>query len=455
MSAAEVSSRVLSVIYQFYLARALSVEGFGVFGSSRNITLFFMLFASLGLDAIGTREIAKNSGRINKIVNNILTIRIIFGIVVYLLLAIFVSVVDKPLSEKIVIMIFGINILATNTLLNWVFQGVERLTVYAVRTIIANVLNFLGIILLIHSPDDLILSAGVISFTLIVNSIWMFLLYVKDYGKFHFEFDFPLWKEFILQGIPIGLTFFIIGVYNYQGVVLLNFFATPYYAGLYNAAFNVIYVATLLSTIIQQVYYPIFSKHSDSNQKLHVFQNYSKITFSVGTFVPLFLFVFADKVIYFFGKDYSDSMFTIRILMIATLFIYISISYFSPLIAWKHEKKVVYANLSGLIVNLIANYFLIPKLYQNGTAIAALISEFTVFAIMAIIFYPVFKNLFLIKYLKYLILALISTLPFLYIRLEGLENLILMASSFISFVILSFLFKTIQVSEIKKILKKE
>lgn len=454
LTAAEFSSRVLAVIYQFYLARALLVEGFGIFGSSKNFTLFFMLFASLGIDAIGTREIAKNPGRVNKVVNNILTIRLIAGLIVYALLFSFVIFLEKSFTEKIVIMIFGLNIIANNSLLNWVFQGMERLNVYAVRSIIANIMNFLGIIIFVHNPNDLIIAASVVSITLIVNSIWMFFLYTRDYGKFKFEFDLELWKDFLRQGIPIGITFFIIGVYNYQGVVLLNFFSSSYAAGLYNAAYNVLFVATILSTIIQQVYFPVLSKHVDSSDKEKVFLQYSRLTFLLGTFVPFFLFVFADKVIYFFGKDYSGSMVTIRLLMIATLFVYISITYFSPLLAWKHEKKVVYANLIGLFVNLIANFFLIPKLAQNGAALAALFSELSVFIVMSLIFYPIFRKLYMTNYFKYFIISLISTIPFIFIRFEGFYNLILMFLSFGLFISLNFLFKTIKIHEIKQILRR-
>lgn len=454
LTAAEIFSRGLSVIYSFYLARTLSVEGFGIFGSSKNFTLFFMLFASLGIDAIGTREIAKNRSQINRIVNNIFTIRFLTSILVFIMLCFVVMFIEKSLTEKIVILIFGFNILANNTLLNWVYQGLEQLNVFAIRSIVTNVLNFIGIVLLVHTPDDLILAASVISLSLILNTLWLLIYYIREFGLIKFEFDFNLWKEYLRQGIPIGITFLIIGIYNFQGVVLLNFFSSSYAAGLYNAAYNVLYVTTIISTILQQVYYPIFSRNNSFENREKVFLDFSKLTFLVGTFLPLFLYVFADKVIFFFGKDFTESMTSIRILMIAALFIYFSITIFSPLLAWNFEKKVVYANLTGLLINLTANYFLIPKYAEVGTSISALLSEIAVFIVLCIIFYPIFKKLYFEKYLTYLFLAFISTIPFIYIRFEGYYNLILMFSSFLVFLGLNLAFKTIQIRELKKIITK-
>jgi O-antigen/teichoic acid export membrane protein len=454
MTAAEISSRVLGVIYSIYLARALGVENFGIFGASKYFTLFFMLFASLGLDAVGIREIAKNPLNTRKIVNNIFTMRVIIAFITYFLLFLIVNSLDRTSLEKTVILILGLIVFTNNGLLNWVFQGMERMNVFAIRTIISNILNFFGIIIFIHSPDDLILSVIVVMCTLLINTVWMIILYMKDYGKISFELDFPLWKEYLKQGIPMGLTFFIIGLYNYQGIVLLNFLSNNYYAGLYNAAYSVLLVSTILSNILQQVYYPVFAKVTDPSSRKNSFLQFTRLTYPLGTFIPLFLFVFADKIILFFGKDYSNSVLSIKILMVAVLFIYLSITFFAPLLAWKNEKKVIYANLTGLAINLVLNFILIPMYNHNGAAIANLLAEVGVFIVFCIIFYSIFKEFFFGKYLIYLAFSMASTLPFLFIRFSGYYNLILMILSFGIFIGVNILFKTINLNEIKLLMKK-
>ncbi|HRT67688.1 MAG TPA: oligosaccharide flippase family protein, partial [Bacteroidota bacterium] len=71
LTAAEAVSRILTFIYTLYLARTLSPMGFGMIGFSKYVIAIFLIIAALGLDSIGTREIAKDKSNIKPIVNNI------------------------------------------------------------------------------------------------------------------------------------------------------------------------------------------------------------------------------------------------------------------------------------------------------------------------------------------------------------------------------------------------
>jgi O-antigen/teichoic acid export membrane protein len=137
------------------------------------------------------------------------------------------------------------------------------------------------------------------------------------------------------------------------------------------------------------------------------------------------------------------------------LIIYYSITFFSPLIAWKYERKVIIGNFVGLIVNLILNLVLVPILFERGSAIAAIITEISVFIVFAIIFFPIFKTLLFGQYLRFFLISAASTLPFLLINIEFLNSLPFMIISFIIFLALIFLTKTITLQEIKFIKKDE
>lgn len=455
LSTAELASRLLSVVYSVYLARVLFVESYGIYGTAKYLVAYFVILATLGLDSIGTREVATKPKEMKNIVNNIFTLRLVLAFIGYILLAIITYFLDKPPIEKATILLFGLNIFANNTLLNWVFQALEKLEVFAVRSIITNLLNFLGIILFVKNPSDIKLTAIIIVASASFNSILMIIYYIRNYQTLSLKFNFPLWKEYLKQSIPIGITFLLSGFYNYIPFFILNVKTNNYYSGLYTAAFNVLIVATLLSSVIQTVYYPIFSKKSSKEDRLSIIKQYSKLTFSIGTYLPMFLFVFADKIIMLFGKDYASAMPTIRLLMVSVLIIYYSITFFSPLIAWKYERKVIIGNFVGLIVNLILNLVLVPILFERGSAIAAIITEISVFIVFAIIFFPIFKTLLFGQYLRFFLISAASTLPFLLINIEFLNSLPFMIISFIIFLALIFLTKTITLQEIKFIKKDE
>jgi len=453
LSTAEVASRFLTVIYSIYLARVLLVENFGIFGSAKYLVVYFILLSNLGTDSIGTREVAANKSNLKSIVDNLFTLRLIMGIAGYLLLSVVTYFLPKPLEEKIIILIFGINILANNALLNWVFQGLEKIDIYALRTIITNVLNFTGILLFIHSPQDLQLATIIIVTSLSFNSLLLIIYYHNKIERLSLSFQLNLWKKYISEAYPIGITFLIIGVYNFLPIILLSLMTNNLYTGLYTSVANVFLIATLLSTVVQAVYYPQFAQNQTTQDRERTFLQFSKFMFTIGTFIPLFLFVFADKVTLIFGKDYSPAMPSIRIVMIASLFSYYSGGLFCALIAWKQEKKVVFANLAGLVSTFVVNILLIPKLYDKGAAIAALIGELVVFAVLASIFYGFLKKLFILQYFKLLLIAIISTIPFLYFKLDNIQTFYLMILSVMIFVALIFLTKILSFSEIKRIIK--
>ncbi len=80
LSTAEVASRFLTVIYSVYLARVLLVENFGIFGSAKYLVVYFILLSNLGLDSVGTREVAANKSQLKMIVDNIFTLRFFYGV---------------------------------------------------------------------------------------------------------------------------------------------------------------------------------------------------------------------------------------------------------------------------------------------------------------------------------------------------------------------------------------
>ncbi len=454
LSTAEVASRFLTVIYSIYLARVLLVENFGIFGAAKYFVVYFILLSNMGLDSVGTREVAANQSNYKKIVDNVFTLRFFMGLIGYLLLCLITYFLHKPLEEKIIIQILGINILTNNTLMNWVFQGLEKIDIYAMRTIVTNVLNFAGILLFINSPDDLRLTAIIIVVSLSLNSLILILYYHNKIQKLSFAFQFNLWKKYFAEAFPIGITFLIIGIYNFLPIVLLSLMSDNYHTGLYTSVTNIFLITTLFSTVIQAVYYPQFAQNKNNDDKMGTFWQFTKFMFTIGTFIPLFLFVFADKVVLIFGKDYSPAMPSIQIVMIASLFAYYSGSMFCALLAWKQEKKVIFAILTGLIVTVVVNLLFIPSLKEQGAAIAALSGEFSVFVALSLIFYKNLQRLYLLQYLKLLALSSISTLPFLFIKLNSYQTFFPMLFSILIFMALIFLTKIITFNDIKRVINR-
>jgi len=454
LTAAEIVSRILTFIYTLYLARALSPIGFGAIGFSKSFVAIFLIIASFGLDSIGTREVAKNPSNIKQIVNNIFTIRFFSSLLVYFILLIVIALLDRSIYEKIILAVMGVNIFSNALLLNWTFQGLQKMEVFAMRTIIVNVLNFCGILAFIESPDDTILAVVIIVANTLINTLWLIFYYSRKIGKISFEFDIEFWKKLLKSSTPIALSLLFVAIYGNFGMILLGFEKTKFETGIFSAGYNILIVAGLLSSILQNVFFPIFPEKKSNPDRLRMVKNFSRLNFSFGTYISLFIFVFAEFVTMLFGKDYSRSLSVIRFLMISNMIVYYTLTLYSPLIAWDKERQIFFSNLAGLIVGVTANIILIPILSENGAAIASVLCELAVFIVVAIIFYRDFHTILFFDYLKYFGIASISTLPFLFIHYNLLYAVLSMILSIGIFISLNLLLKTVTISEIKMMLKK-
>lgn len=111
----------------------MGAEGNGVYGFATSIVSFFILFVSFGVDVYGSREIALDKESVHKNVSYIFSLRIVLAFISYLLLLVFVLFFIDELLIKFAILIVGVNIFSNSILLNWVFQGLERMGIIAVR----------------------------------------------------------------------------------------------------------------------------------------------------------------------------------------------------------------------------------------------------------------------------------------------------------------------------------
>lgn len=455
LSFAEIANKGISFITIAYLARVLQPEGFGIIGWANSFVVYFVFLVDLGFNVIGPREIAKYPEKLKKLVNNILSIKISFSIILYGILLGIIFLINKSEITKIVVIISGLNIFANALLLNWVFQGLEKMEIIAIRQVLTSIMNLFGVIIFVHSPNDIILAISVMIASLILNSLWMLGYYVKFYGWFKLTIDWSNWKPLLLSSIPVAITIFITILYNNFALSLLGIIRTNYEVGIYNAAFKVLAFSLVPSAILQNAFIPQLSRSISLQDKIKFSEKYILFTFIIGSIITTGFFTFSDFIMNFgFGNQYNDSSIVLKLLMGAGLLAYINVSFSAPLLSWGLERKVLWAMLSGGVINVLLNFLLIPFMGEVGSGIAAISTEATVLIGLSIIFYSIVKQLFILNFIKVFILANISNLIGYYLWKIGFNPFISGTFTFVFFISLIIVFKVITFEEIKLYLRK-
>lgn len=455
MTAAEGVSKAAVFIYTIYLARIFGADGFGIFGFATAFTSYFLVMMNLGFDAYGARETAKDNSQIPFLANSIVSLRLFLSVILFILFIGIVIALDKPDNVKIVLVISGLNIFGNALNLYWVYQGIEKMGVIALRMIITSLLNLAGIFIFVHSPNDIAAATAVITASFTIGQFWILSNYIKEWKHIKLRIDFKVWLNIVKASVPIGLSFVIIQLYNNTDMVMLGFLRTDVETGLYNAAHKILLLSVLPGSIIQSVFYPNLSKRKTYEERSQIMEKYTALTFSCGLFISGIFAVFAEYIILnSFSDEFAGAVIIMRLLMFTSLTMYLCISFSIPLIAWDLDKKVLIAIASGGITNILLNALLIPYFGTIGAALATIASEIMVLTLLVFSFYKLMNRLFLDKFAQLAGFAAASCLAAIALLFIGVNELLSAAVALGIFVLLILFFKIVPISLIKEYLKK-
>lgn len=145
LSVAEIACRAISMVVTLALAQRLGREGYGRIEFAFNVVFWLVLLVREGLDVIATREIARHPRLIRPLVNQILAIR---GCLAVALLTGLVTVgwfSFSEASEWLILSLYGLMLLTTAIGLDFVYRGLERMTLVAVSLLIRTAIYALGV----------------------------------------------------------------------------------------------------------------------------------------------------------------------------------------------------------------------------------------------------------------------------------------------------------------------
>jgi O-antigen/teichoic acid export membrane protein len=399
LTSAEVLSKIIGLITAAYLGRVLKPEGFGILGFATAFVSYFLLMVNFGLDTYGTREVAKERSIIPKLVNNILSVRLIFASFWFIILNVVIILIDKPVVFKLVLIITGINLFVNALSINWIFLGIEKMWLIAIRQIMTNLISLIGIVILVNSEKNILIAASITVLSGLINSLWLLGVFKKMYGKISFEIDKTYLKEILKESIPLALSSFMIAIYYNLDMVMMGYMKPERDLGIYSAAYKIILVGIVPFSLILNSFFPSLSKIGLKNsfEFRNIIKHYAIFMFSTGILIGSILFFNAQTIIkVIFGTRFESASIPLSILALNLLVIGANMFFGNPLIAWGKQKQYSITIALGAITNIILNVLLIPKYSYIGASFATLMSEGVVFVGVFVLFISYTK-----KYLMY------------------------------------------------------
>lgn len=455
LSFSEIINKGVILITSLYLMRQILPEGTGIVNYADSYSSFFIIIVILAFSSIGTREIAKNQFEIPKIVNTILTSRIILallGVIVYI--AVLFSL-NLDTETRNVTAVYAI-ILFTNAInLDWAFQGMERMGVLATRQVFTSLLTLVGYLLLVHSRADVINAALISTLSGLLNVVLLFVYYNKKEYKFRFSIDREVLNVIFKSIIPLSIFVFSVTLLNKANMLIMESYGiSKHDMGIFAGAFKFINFGLVPSGIIQMSFFQLLSRTSDSEERKKVYDKYFTLNLLTGCFVFLLLFLLPELITFTLKKDFAESIPILKIYIISGIIMYMNTSVTPALIAWNHEKKIMNATIIGSICSLVANLIFIKLYGIYGAVYASIIGETIIFSVYALYLYQVIKYNFIRSIFKIFSVFVLSLLVGITLQYFNVSLMFVIPSVVIMFYSAGVFFKLVNINEIVSIIRR-
>lgn len=371
-----------------YLARVLGADGIGTISYTDSVVAYFVLLATMGISTYGQREISyvqnNMSGR-SLVFWNTKVLEIITSAVSFSAFVIFSFFQEN----KLIYLIFSINILSVLMDVTWFFQGMEEFGKTVLRNIVVKLLGIIYIFLFVKTSDDIAAYAfGTCFFAFIANvSLWFYLPKYIDkinFGELH---PFKEFKTVLSLFIPtVAIQVYTVLDKTMIGIITKSSFENGYYEqAIKISKMALMFVISLGTVMIPRIGFHYEQKQLDEVKRL-MYRAYRFVWF-LG--IPLcfgLIGVASNFVPWFFGPGYEKVIGLLRILAFLILAIGINnVTGMQYLIPTKKQNTFTLTVIIGALVNFVLNSILIFFLQSIGAAIASVAAEAAIAVIQIII----------------------------------------------------------------------
>ena len=370
-----------------YISRALLPEGVGAVAYANTIASYFVLLACLGLPNYGVKVIAQNNGtkrERSRTFYELFFINLVATAICTAAYYLFVNTLPHFADRRALFNIMGLLLVLNVFNIDWFYQGVEEYGYIAVRSFAVKVLSFAAMLLFVHDTGDRLIYALILCIATAGNNL-LNAVNMRKYVSLP-ERGLALGRHMRPVLILLASTI-ATEIYTMLDTVMLEYFHGEAYVGYYSNAVKIVRMTYTVVIAFVAVYYPRVSMHykqGEQEECNRLIGQGTQILLVMALPCAVGLALCAEYIVpLLFKEEFLPAVGTLRILSVLVLVF--SIAYFLGhmiLTAAGKERMILWATIAGAVVNVIANFLLIPTWKQDGAAIASVLSEVAVTGIL-------------------------------------------------------------------------
>lgn len=204
----QVSYQILTILLPLvtspYVSRVLGAEMIGEYSYCFSIANYFVLFAALGIQNYGNREIAINKNdkqSLNETFNSIYWFHFCSSLAFIILYFVFILMFQATVKYAIII---GIYVLSSIFDITWFYFGIENFKLTSMSNIVIKILSAIMIFIFVNKEEDLWLYCLIMALSYFVSEIilWFPLKRYVKLSKMNLRKSIAHFKPLLILFIP-------------------------------------------------------------------------------------------------------------------------------------------------------------------------------------------------------------------------------------------------------------
>lgn len=401
----KVVSMGITVLITIVVARYFGRTAYGEFSLMQNWPALFFIIVDFGFNAVAVKEIGQNWKIAGTYFATILGMRVVFSAVLIVLLAavIWLFPYSNYLKIGIVLSLFLILTQGLYATGNIIFQSKLRydLSTYAYLAgyALILVLTFLcvkynmGVI-----PVSLSYVAGGL-----VTFAFMAIFIRRNYPELQYCIDPAIAGSLISKSLPLGLMFLFSQISFKSDSILLSVLPLPSSlpfdnndsVAIYSLPYKIFEVALVVPTFFMNSMYPVFiSKLNEGSSTMSkVFRKTLMVLGMSAVIASVTGYFLAPVAINILGgAEFNASITVLRILLFGLILYFMTQPLSWMLVTLGNQKILPGIYLISASINVLLNFFFIPKYSFLASSVITHISEFTILLLLLVALRKTWKS---------------------------------------------------------------
>ncbi len=448
-------TKSLAFVSFILLAKYLGTQLFGVYNYAFALTALFIPLCDLGMDTYLMREVPRlREHEIPRQLGAVLSWKGFLTFVVFLAMSLTSGLLDSFGSDRFFMVVLAglITLLRTYwTTFASFFRAMNRVGYETGLLSLARIAEFIVIVVSILMDTGLLSLLAVMT---VVNIVFVSLTHILVRHRFTRPIlvsDFAHMMAMLKGGLPFALATIFSAIYFNFDTVLISKFIGDDAAGIYRAAYNLIFPLTMFGLAITGAVFPFASQNywlQKEEVERVVRRSIVQLLMIALPIAVITTLLSREIVQLLFAPEFAATADCLSILVWFLPVVFLTNFYSNTLGAIDEQTYVLKATIVSALFNVIANLIVVPKYAQIGASVTTVLTALLGFGFLFVKMRKKVSSSIPVSPLLRVLAASVALLPLVILK-PDVHVLVLLAGSVLIYFIALLLFGVLTFREIK------